>query len=191
VHEAHAVRLRQRARHLPQDVHDAAGVLRTELAHERLEIDPIQVLHRVVEDAVRGTSVVEHGHRVRVAELGGELDLALEAGQALRARFVRPQQLDRGRAAQHGVLGAVDHPHAALAELFLEGVLAELARRAHLPAQAVDHAGGHGGGGDGQGHPRRALDDDAGGGGRGARRLVNPQAGGHRHRGQEADDQRP
>ena len=126
-----------------------------------------------------------------MAELRGELHLALEAGQALRPRLVRPQQLDRGRAAQHGVLGAVDHAHAALAEPFLERVLAEVARLAHLAAQAVDDTGSDGGGGDGQDHPGRPVDGAGDGHGRGAPRFVPPHTGGHGQRGQEADDQGP
>ena len=128
------MRLRQRARHLAQDVDHAPGVLGTELAHERLQVDAVQELHRVVEDAVRRAPVVEDGDGVRMAELRGELHLALEAGQALLARAVRPQELDRGRAAQHGVLGAVDDAHAAFPEALQERVLAEMAGLAHLAA---------------------------------------------------------
>ena len=55
------------------------------------------------------------------------------------------QELDGGRAAEHGVAGAVHVAHAALADLLLERVLPELPRLAHLLAQAVDDAGSHGG----------------------------------------------
>ena len=46
------MRLGQRAAHLPEDVHDPAGGLRAVLRDQLLEVEAVEVLHRVVEDAV-------------------------------------------------------------------------------------------------------------------------------------------
>jgi hypothetical protein len=68
-----------------------------------------------------------------VVEVGQRLDLALEATEVVGA--AAREQLDRRRATEHGVAGAVDDAHAALAELALEGVLAQPARVADVAAQ--------------------------------------------------------
>src|SRR6185369_8787839 len=72
--------------------------------------------------------------RVRMRELAGQLDLALESGQGVvRAALAGgSQELDRGRPAQQGVSGAVHRAHAAFADLLLEGVLTELMRALHF-----------------------------------------------------------
>ncbi len=108
------------------------------IAHQLLEVDAVEVLHRVIEHAVGRAAVVVDRDRVRMTELRGHLHLALEALEVRLARAIRRQQLDRGRPAQHRVAGAVDDAHAAGADLLLERVLAEPPRPRRLGTQAED-----------------------------------------------------
>ena len=163
VHEPDAVGLGERLQHLAEDVHDAARRLGAVRRHQLVEAEALEVLHRVVEDAVGRAAVVEDGHGVGVAEPGRELHLALEAPKARLAHPLRLEQLDRRGAPQHGVAGPVDDPHAALAELLLERVLAQLPRVAHLAAQAVDHRRSRGGDGDRGEQPHHLPDREADG----------------------------
>ena len=61
------------------------------------KIDPVEVLHRVVEDALRGSAKIVNRDGIRMAEHAGQLHLALEADQRWLAGLVGRQQLDRGR----------------------------------------------------------------------------------------------
>ena len=80
------MRFVQRAADLIEDGNDAARRLRAVLADELLEVDAVEVLHRVVEHAVRRAAVVVDGHGVRVAQLRGDLHFALEPHEARFAR---------------------------------------------------------------------------------------------------------
>ena len=59
---------------------------------------------------------------VRVLQPGGELDLALEALGAQRAREIGVEHLERDRPVVPQILGEEDGGHAAPPELALEGV---------------------------------------------------------------------
>jgi hypothetical protein len=59
VDQAHVVRLGQRAADLLEDVGNAGGRLRPVDVHQLLQVDAVQVLHRVVEHAVGRAAVVE------------------------------------------------------------------------------------------------------------------------------------
>jgi hypothetical protein len=62
--EADRVRLAERAGNLRDDVCDACGRHRAGLRDDLFEIAPYEQLHRVVEDAVGGSPVIEDGHDV-------------------------------------------------------------------------------------------------------------------------------
>ena len=134
--EADRVRLFERAAYLPEDVHHAGRRLRSVLLDEALQRHAVEVLHRVVEDAVRRAAVVVDRDGVRVREARGDLHLALEAlcGMPRAPR----EQLDGGGAAEHRVARAIDDPHGAFPDLVLEHVLPELHRLADLELQSVD-----------------------------------------------------
>ena len=97
--------------------------------HEGPEGLPLDEL----EDDVRGARTAEHDvvgrSDARMVELGGEPGLALEAAERLR---VGPPDdpLDGHGAAESGVDGAVYHAESASADLFEDGVGAQL-----LPAR--------------------------------------------------------
>ena len=136
-----AVRLRERAADLSQDVNDAPRRQCAVASNELLEIDAVEELHRVIEHAVRRPPVVVNRHGVRVREHRGELYFPLEA---LKIHYARPggrRQLDGGRAPQHRVARPIDHTHRALADLLVEGVLPETPRALRLTAQPVHHVG--------------------------------------------------
>ncbi len=126
--------------HLRENVNNALRGLRSDDRHDFLECGAVEELHRVVKDAVWYVAVVEDRHCVRVGQLRGELHLALELRQILSAEPVGSKELDRRRAAEHRVARAIHHAHAALAQLFFQEVLPELARYAHVAAQPVDDA---------------------------------------------------
>src|SRR5262245_21214046 len=103
MNQSDAMRLRQRRRHLAKDMNHPRGWLRTIEANEVLEIHARQILHGVVEVAVRCLAVIENRDRIGMRELAGQLHFALEPADTLGARSVRREQLDRGWPAQHGM----------------------------------------------------------------------------------------
>ena len=64
----------------------------------------------------------EQRHDVRVLELGGERDLALEALDGERAAASGREHLDHHLAAERGLAGDEDARHPAAAELAVQGV---------------------------------------------------------------------
>jgi len=96
VDDAVPVRFGQRREHLSDDVDRGLGVHAPGLAQVRLEVGPLDELHREVEDARLGVVEVEDLDRVRVGELARRDALALEAPQRLvRDLQVRPEDLER------------------------------------------------------------------------------------------------
>ena len=63
-----AVRFRERAADLSQDVNDAPRRQSAVASNQLLEIDAVEELHRVVEDAVRCPSIVVNRYGIRVRE---------------------------------------------------------------------------------------------------------------------------
>ena len=155
------MRLGERLAHLQEDVDDAAGRQRPVLAHESLEVDAVEILHHVVERALRRAAVVVDGDGVRIGEPRGQLRLALEAPKVPLPRLPGRQQLDRGRPPQHLVLGAIDDAHAALADLLEEPVLAEAPRASHRAAQVERHVRDQRREHDREGGPQRRLRDES------------------------------
>ena len=109
---------------------DARVGQRAEVAHQAVEVDARQVLHRVVERSVVGAPVVVDGDRVRVAERRGHLDLALEPADVLGAHPVGAQHLHRRGPPQQRVPCQEDVAHRAAADLLLDQVFADAARLA-------------------------------------------------------------
>src|SRR5688572_12711386 len=119
--------------------------LRAEVRDELLEIDAVEILHRVIEDALGAAAVVEHRNRIRVRELTHVLDLALEAIERVAIDPIRQHELDRGGAAQQCMARAVDGAVTAFTDLGVQRVLAELHRLADLATQAVQYVRTDGG----------------------------------------------
>ena len=110
---------------------------------------PDEQFHHVVERAVLRDAEVEDLNRVRRAERGGGLRLALEAAKrhaALPARCARraprAHQLDRRIAGEQAMLGAPHLAHAAVPELLDQVIAAELLRFFQTTADAMEHLGG-------------------------------------------------
>src|SRR5258708_38885587 len=90
---------------------------RTVAPHQYLQVLSGNILHDVVKRAIPGVSVVMDRDDVRMGQLDGRPDLALEAPQALGVRrSLGTDDLDCAEAAQEGVLGQIDLAHAALTE---------------------------------------------------------------------------
>ena len=130
--EADAVRLGKRARCLKEDVHHATRRLNPVGSDERFEGEAVEVLHRVVEDAVGRAAVVVDRDRIGVRKAARELHFALEPLERRRADFAGQKQFDRGRAPQHGVFGAINFTHAPFADFGAERVAAEVLSVADL-----------------------------------------------------------
>ena len=79
MHEAQRMGFVQRAADLLQNVDHARHRLRAVPLDERLQVDAVEILHRVVEHAFGRAAVVVDRHRVRIVELAGDLHFALEA----------------------------------------------------------------------------------------------------------------
>ena len=100
--------------------------LRAVPLHERLQVDAVEKLHRVIEHAFRRAAVIVDGDGVGIVELAGDLHLALEALDRALIHFVWLEHFHRRRPAEHGVMGLVDDAHSAGAQLVVQLVLADL-----------------------------------------------------------------
>ena len=67
---------------------------RTVVANKPLQVEPVEVLHGVVELTVGRVSVVVDGHVVGMLQAAGLADLQLKSGDCLLTRFVNRKQLD-------------------------------------------------------------------------------------------------
>jgi hypothetical protein len=137
VDHAPAVGVGQGGRHVAGD---AGRVLERQLAFavqpraQRLALD---VRHHVVENAPLPARVVER-QDVRMAELGGDLDLAQEALGAHLERQLGPQHLDGHLAAVLPVRREVDDRHTPGTEFLLD-----LVAVAEDALDGLDAVGGH------------------------------------------------
>ena len=92
---------------------------------QRLEVAPVDVLHRDVEHVVCLAGVVDRDD-ARVVERGGEPRLAEEPLAEVGLAERRGEELQCGGAAEPHVLGAVDDARPALADRLDEAVPADL-----------------------------------------------------------------
>jgi len=97
VNQADAMRFHEGRSRLPHQVSDPALVLSAGPRDEIGQRQPIDVLHRVVEEPLRGMAVVENRDGVGVREASRELHLLLEPPQIVGARLVGRQKLHRRR----------------------------------------------------------------------------------------------
>ena len=112
------MRLDQGTQYLPQNVNHPRRRLRPGMNHQIFERDPVEVLHRIVKDAVRRAPEIEDGDGVGVSEAAGVLHLLFEAAYRMLARAFFGQEFDRRGTPQKGVLSEVDDPHPAFADAF-------------------------------------------------------------------------
>ena len=161
MHETHRVGFEQRAAKLVEDFCDPAFGLRTISIDEVLEIDPIEVLHRIIKDSLRGPSVVIDCDGVWVVEIAGDLDFLFEAVDGCLIDPLDIQELDRTLPAQHRMMPSVDGSHRSFAKLDIEAILSELfCFHGRLP-----------------GFPLQTPDDDAEGQNRQGRQGQEPEHG--------------
>ena len=123
--DAHLVRHGDGCERLHDDVADVRVGDRPVLVDHAVEVAPLHVLHRDVEEAVRLLAEVDDAYRVRVVEPAGGLRLAMEAADEVR--------VDGDRAVHHlhgdvllerSEARLVHGAHRAAAEEFLDLVLA-------------------------------------------------------------------
>ena len=137
VHDPDGVGVAEPFDHLGQD---AGGQRRWEAAlalDHAVQVAALDQLGDEVEHLVV-LAVVVDPHDARRLEAGQDRGLVLEAGpEVVVAGQVRDHELDRDLAVEGGVVGLVDHAHAALAELAQESVTAEVL--------ALDRETNHGG----------------------------------------------
>ena len=123
MHHAERVRLAEGAEHVAQHPADARKGQRALLGQDVGEVLARQILHDQVEDAVLGAPEIDDRDAVRVVEAAGRPGLVVEAGDRLIVREqVRVDDLDRHRAAEHVLLGAVDTTHAPHTDHFLQEI---------------------------------------------------------------------
>ncbi len=79
VHDPLLVRFGERTAHLLQDVHRAVRRHWPEVVHELLQVQALEVLHRVVERVSPHAPEVVDRDGIRVAQGGRQMNLALEA----------------------------------------------------------------------------------------------------------------
>ena len=104
----------------------AAFRLRAESGHQLVEVQATQEFHDVIEDAFGRVAVIVNLDRVGMRELAAQDHFALESLDGQGVGAIGQQQFDGGIATEQRVTGAIDDAHAALADFFLEGILAEL-----------------------------------------------------------------
>jgi hypothetical protein len=122
MHQPGGMRRLQAAARLRIQIHDLAPGKRTR-THELGERLAVDELHRHEDAAAEGGDVV-HRDDVGVLETRHRLRLAQQPGAAVASAVVA-QQLDRHLAVELGVVGGVDHAHAALAEAVEDQVAPE------------------------------------------------------------------
>ena len=129
VHKAVFMRLGERTTRLTQEHDDALGWLRSEAFHHAVQVQTFKQLHDVIEVSAVGDSEIVKLHRMRRAQTGGYLRLALESPHELfacRAQLAAlSNQLHGRRTHQEPVLGTPDLAHAAGAQWFHETVAAD------------------------------------------------------------------
>ena len=104
-----------------------------DLLQHDLQVLPLDVLHRVIMDAVR-LAHAEHGHDVRMVQSGGGPGLSAKSFElALAHEPVERQDLQRDVAAQRLLHGLVDDAHPAPRELAEDPVLAQPVERRLRP----------------------------------------------------------
>ena len=135
----------QRAAKLVEDFCNPAFRLRTISIDEVLEIDPIEVLHRIVKNSLGGPSIIVDGDGVWIVEIAGDLDFLFEAVDGCLIDSLDIQELDRTLPAQHRMMPSVDGSHRSFAELDIEAILSELfgfdSRLPSFPLQTTDDDG--------------------------------------------------
>src|SRR5262249_44491617 len=120
VDEPHRMSLYQRRADLLQDVDDPPGRLGPARFHERLQVQPGEVLHGVVKNAIRGPAVVVNGNGIGMGQEACEQNLLLESRDALVSDLLRPQELYGGGTAEHRVARPVNLTHTPFTDLLLE-----------------------------------------------------------------------
>ena len=122
-----AVGVGDRAADLQVQAHDGVRIERM-LVAPAVDALAVDQRHGQPAGAVVGHARVDQGGDVGVVEAGQDLGLAVEALAPGGAQRAQGQDLDRGLLAGHALLapGAVDHGHAAAAELAVQGPGAEM-----------------------------------------------------------------
>ena len=90
MHKAVFVRLGERTARLAQEHDDPLGGLRSEALHHAVQVQAFEQLHDVVEVAAVGHAEIVELHRMRRAQAGGDLRLALESPHELLTCRARP-----------------------------------------------------------------------------------------------------
>jgi hypothetical protein len=122
VHDAGAVRVGERARHVARDVHGVVDRERPLPLEPPAEALPLDERHRVVQHAALELAGREEGHDVRVLQPRGEADLALEPLRGEPLGEVGAEHLHDHLSPERGLVGDEDAAHPPATELPLDGV---------------------------------------------------------------------
>ncbi len=149
MHNAQAVGVGQRARHLGGDLHRVVHRQRTLTREPLCQVFTRHVRHDIVQQALGLAGIVD-GQDVGMGQAGGDLDLSKEPVLALVETGLDLEQLERHLPLVLGVVGQVDHSHPAPPQLTLDGVApAKLLRSTGvlvghgcLPAKCMVKVGG-------------------------------------------------
>ena len=126
-----------------ENMHDATGWHGPGSNAYLFERRAFDELHHVVKHALVRTAVIVDDHGVRMAELAGQLDLALESRHGLLPCGLGRKQLDGDRPLHQRMTCSVHHPHATRADLFAQHVLAKSLGDPHFRLQPVYHTSDH------------------------------------------------
>ena len=97
-----------------------------QLVQDRIEAQALNVLHDVVRQSIV-LADAEHGHDVRVVQFGGGSRFTLKAPFLLGVlQGLIGQNLEGDMPAERDLLGLVNDPHAAVADLTNDAIIAEL-----------------------------------------------------------------
>ena len=144
VHKTRLVGFIQRFQYLQQEMDRALGRNGAVLFNQCLQVEPIEILHDVIEGAVFGHAEVVHLHRVLRLKGRCRLGLAFKPSNQRRtevsagAERFRRDQFDSRGPCEHAVFCAPHFSHASAAQALCQFVVAHSSGTAERAPHAVD-----------------------------------------------------
>ena len=130
MHQSRLVGFGQRTANLLEDIDDSGLGQSTVPSDQITQVDAVQIFHGIIENSIRGMTVIEDLNGIRMHQAASLLHFLLEPLDCLGVGLVRRQQLDGRIPAQQRMGSSVNGSHSPFADLFRQRVLPQFF---HLP----------------------------------------------------------